>query len=264
MSNPKYKNYKKVFIIQQETWYYKTCESLLAGSENKEPIPLSIKVRLDSPEGGCVGEVTFIWDFAFNTIEVKACHDSWHIILGSLPDLVNIMQDIMPDDSWKGEEKRIPSIKEFASMLKSMGYEDLTERMAPLDTGKTIYDILLETGSSGYDTWDTEFDAGVTVSCDTSLYVKESDAYEKFVVELIQKIPARQTSEINLVAEWSKVIRKNALVLKNFMELFWGCTYTDDDFVLAWIKEFQLLLSGHAPESMYGMFYELAKQLNKV
>lgn len=97
----------KGFIISTETWY----KDLI----NEEP---HITVQNLCDDGSVYGEFSFYWT-SFG-IQLKAYDDSWNT-LSEMPELINLMSKI-------DVEKSKPTIKEFAELLKNIGFEDKTER----------------------------------------------------------------------------------------------------------------------------------------
>lgn len=97
----------KCFIVSTETWY-----------RDLVPENPHIIVQIECDGGGVEGELIFEW--TPNGIQLKAYNDSWNT-LSKMPELINLMSTI----SVEGLE---PTIKEFALLLTSIGFEDRTKR----------------------------------------------------------------------------------------------------------------------------------------
>lgn len=97
----------KAFIIPSEAWY----KDII-----KEKPYIIIGFYCES--GGTEGEFKIVWEDL--GIRLMAFHDSWEV-LGRMPELIELMAGI----SRKGMN---PTIREFAEMLKDIGFKDITER----------------------------------------------------------------------------------------------------------------------------------------
>lgn len=97
----------KAFTIPCEAWY----KDAVSGEE-------CIHIGMYRENGGCEGEFRIVWDNI--GIQMRAYDDSWEV-LNNMPELIDLMGRI------RIEELK-PTIKEFAEMLKSIGFKDITER----------------------------------------------------------------------------------------------------------------------------------------
>lgn len=125
----------------------------------------------------------------------------------------------------------------------------LSGRMDTDSISKTWLDI---------DTYDTEFDVCVTVCIDIKRgkNLDSLEPYDKFNNLLIRKVFVESTDK-NIVCNWSGFVKKNFNLLNDFMHRYWEHNYTDDDFIYAWIKEFDLLLSGYGSDNVYNLLNDL-------
>lgn len=121
-----------------------------------------------------------------------------------------------------------------------------------------LYDFLQKT-ESDYDTYDSVFDACVTVC-----YVSEDDiepgdpweASERFTVELYKRVEVDEESldDYNVVVHWSKLIQQNFEKFRAFSFEHWQerCRKFDDDtLIYEWIREINHYLAGYVSESFY-------------
>lgn len=100
----------KAFIIPFETWYAETSVKPF----EKEHIMVGFYYEGEGTEG----EFRLEWD-KFGII-LKAYNDSWEA-LSKMPELLHLLAKI-------DREGKEPTVKEFAEMLKGLGYKDITER----------------------------------------------------------------------------------------------------------------------------------------
>ena len=102
------KGYVKAFEIPSESWCY---------SERYEN---SILIGIYDENGeGTRGEFLIEWG-SFGGVSLRAFSDSWEA-LANMPELIELLSKI----SQEGKE---PDMKEFAEMLKGIGYKDITQR----------------------------------------------------------------------------------------------------------------------------------------
>lgn len=100
----------KAFILPHESWYKDAIDLV-------SELP-HIQIGMYYRNGSCDGEFKIVWDNI--GIQLRAYDDSWEV-LSNMPELIDLMGRIQI------EELR-PTIEEFAEMLKSIGFKDLTER----------------------------------------------------------------------------------------------------------------------------------------
>lgn len=118
----------------------------------------------------------------------------------------------------------------------------------------TVYEYLKMTNGD-YDTYDTEFDTCVTcVDCSDS---ENEDNYYRFYSGIQKLVNVIEIKKDILIANWSEMIRKNKVILEEFMKERWIKQYEDEeDFIYEWIREFHLWGAGYASESTYKDFVE--------
>lgn len=97
----------KAFIIPGEAWY----KDII-----KEEPYITIGIYCES--GGTEGGFKIVWEDL--GIRLMAFHDSWEV-LSQMPELIELMTGI-------SKKKMNPTVKEFAEMLKDIGFKDVTER----------------------------------------------------------------------------------------------------------------------------------------
>ena len=121
---------------------------------------------------------------------------------------------------------------------------------------------LLKMSMEDYDTYDTVFDACVTVC-----YIGEEDAddsYDRFCINLMKKVEVvRIVPSSHLTCEWTKLIRDNMEKFRAFTEEHWRYKYHDDDdeFIYQWINEIHYYLAGYVSEDFYDNLVELVDSL---
>ena len=75
----------------------------------------------------------------------------------------------------------------------------------------TLYEYL-KMAENDFDTYDTEYDAEVTVC-----YIdNEDDEYDKFCNEIIKKVEVIKINDFNLVVNWCELIKRNIDKFKEF------------------------------------------------
>lgn len=106
----KYSGGIKCFSIPYETWYAETAVKPF----EKE----SIIIGFYDEQGGAAGEFRLEWNE--HGIQLKAFDDSWGA-LSRMPELLQLMDQL-------DIEKKETTVKEFAEMLRLLGYKDITKR----------------------------------------------------------------------------------------------------------------------------------------
>ena len=124
-----------------------------------------------------------------------------------------------------------------------------------------LYEIMKLT-ESDYDTYDTEYDACVTVC-----YIDKEDmedSYDKFCIGIMEKVDVvRIIPSSHITCDWSKLIKDNMEKFKAFTEKHWRNTYEDDDeeFIYQWINEIHYYLAGYVSEDFYDTLVEFVNSL---
>lgn len=124
----------------------------------------------------------------------------------------------------------------------------------------TLFDFL-KLSEGDYDTYDTKYDAEVTVC-----YIdREEDYYEKFCNEIVKKVNVVKINNDTLIVDWSDLIERNMNKFRIFTREHWYENYwyedDDDEFVYEWINEIHGYMSGSVGEKFYSKLYELVKKL---
>lgn len=125
-----------------------------------------------------------------------------------------------------------------------------------------LYEIM-KLSQNDYDTYDTVFDADVTVC-----YIAENevrDNYDKFCIELMKKVEVEKINGDDLIVKWTELIQKNMEKFKAFTKENWyeNCQYEDDEdeFIYQWIKEIHYYLAGYVDEDFYDELVNLVESL---
>lgn len=124
-----------------------------------------------------------------------------------------------------------------------------------------LYDVMKKS-EEDYDTYDTEYDASVTVC-----YIDdedETDNYDRFCNEIIKKVEVtRIIPNSYLVCDWTKLIRDNMEKFRNFTKEHWKFQYEndEDEFIYQWINEIHLYMAGYVSEDFYGVLIDFVKTL---
>lgn len=124
-----------------------------------------------------------------------------------------------------------------------------------------LYEVM-KMSEGDFDTYDTVFDADVTVC-----YIEENgknDSYDKFCIELMKKVEVvRIIPESHLTCDWSKLIYDNMEKFKAFTAKHWDNQYEDDEdeFVYQWINEIHYYLAGYVSEDFYDELVEFVVTL---
>lgn len=114
----------------------------------------------------------------------------------------------------------------------------------------TLYEIL-EIAENDFDTYDTVYDAIVTVCW----IDKEEDDYDKFCNGIMKKVKFVKKSGDGLLVDWTGLIKGNMEKFRQFTRDHWSenCQYEDDDdeFICQWIHEIHLYMAGYVSEKFY-------------
>lgn len=125
-----------------------------------------------------------------------------------------------------------------------------------------LYDFMQESHND-YDTYDTEYDAAVTVC-----HIDEEDIdddYDKFCVEILKKVDyVEQTDSCTVIADWIGLIKRNWNKFKAFSDAHWYNSYNDDDdeFIYQWIKEINYYVAGYVSDDFYKTLVEFVDSLD--
>lgn len=125
-----------------------------------------------------------------------------------------------------------------------------------------LYEVMKMT-ENDWDTYDTEYDACVTV-CYIDEEDEQTDNYYKFCTEIIKKVEVEKiipTSHI--ICGWAKLITDNMEKFKAFTEKYWRNQYEDDEeeFIYQWINEIQMYLAGYVSEDFYETLLKFVEDL---
>lgn len=125
-----------------------------------------------------------------------------------------------------------------------------------------LYEIM-KLSQNDYDTYDTIFDAVVTVC-----YIAENEArdnYDKFCIELMKKVEVEKINGDILIVKWTELIQKNMEKFKAFTKENWyeNCQYEDDEdeFIYQWINEIHQYMAGNVSEDFYVELVNLVESL---
>ena len=124
----------------------------------------------------------------------------------------------------------------------------------------TLYEYL-EMSQNDFDTFDTEYDADVTVC-----YIyEENDEYDKFCNGIIKKVNVVKVNGECLIVNWSELINRNIDKFKEFSAKHWyaNCQYEDDidEFVYQWINEIQQYMAGNVSIDFYSVLNKFVDSL---
>lgn len=126
----------------------------------------------------------------------------------------------------------------------------------------TLYEFLKVT-KDDFDTYDTEYDAVVTVG-----YIAdedEEDNYDRFCNSIIKKVNVIEKSGDGngLIVDWSKLIYDNIDKFRQFTSEHWKNQYEDDEeeFVYQWINEIHWYLAGYVSEDFYAKLVKFVDSL---
>ena len=125
----------------------------------------------------------------------------------------------------------------------------------------TLYDYLMAT-ENDFDTYDTKFDAGVTV-CHID---EEHDEYDKFCNGIIKKVNVVKINGDTLTVNWSELIERNIVKFRMFTSKNWldNCQYEndEDEFVYQWINEIHYYMAGYVTMEFYAELNEFVDSLD--
>ena len=117
----------------------------------------------------------------------------------------------------------------------------------------TLYEYLKLT-KGDFDTFDTEFDAVVTV-CYIGDEDEEDDDYNKFCNGIIKKVNVVKINGNYIIVNWYEMIKRNIDKFKAFTKEQWreDCQYEDDEdeLIYQWINEIHLYMAGYVSEDFY-------------
>lgn len=120
----------------------------------------------------------------------------------------------------------------------------------------TLYDFIVMENND-FDTYDTVYDAEVTVCVPCE---KETDWYDKFYNFIIKRVMfVKKISDGECNADWSKFITDNLDLFREIANDMWNdgtVPDDDDDLVYEWIKEIEGWLAGYVSENEYQHFME--------
>ncbi len=132
----------------------------------------------------------------------------------------------------------------------------------------TIQEYMNYNDISDIDTYDTDYDAVVTVcrisDAEFDKEIKDGDNYYrfcKFIYNNVEVSHGVQGSD-EAVCKWTEFINKYKEVFKSFAKEYWriGCPSEQHDFEYKWINEIHSYLAGNISDKMYG---ELTDDLEK-
>lgn len=124
----------------------------------------------------------------------------------------------------------------------------------------TLYEYL-EMSENDFDTFDTEYDAEVTVC---HIY-EETDEYDKFCNGIIKKVNVVKINGEYLIVNWSELIKRNMDKFREFTAKHWyeSCQYEDDidEFVYQWINEIHQYMAGNVSIDFYSVLNKFVDSL---
>lgn len=116
---------------------------------------------------------------------------------------------------------------------------------------KNLYDFLIEKDND-YDTYDTVWDACVTVCVPYETEGNETDWYDKFCNFILKHVDVvKEIRECECVVDWNSFFEYNLETFRKITKETWGYTPDDEDFICEWIEETHKLLAGYGTESTY-------------
>ena len=122
----------------------------------------------------------------------------------------------------------------------------------------TLYEYL-KMSEADYDTYDTKYDAVVTVC-----YIdEECDAYDKFCNGIIKRVDVVKINADSLTVTWSELIERNMSKFKAFTKKHWKYHYKNDidEFEYQWINEIHMYMAGYVSEDFYSVLNEFVDSL---
>ena len=125
-----------------------------------------------------------------------------------------------------------------------------------------LYEIM-KMSQNDYDTYDTVYDADVTVC-----YIAENearDSYDRFCIELMKKAEVEKINGDVLIVKWTELIQNNMEKFRAFTKENWyeNCQYEDDEdeFIYQWINEIHQYIAGNVSMDFYDNLVELVESL---
>jgi len=132
---------------------------------------------------------------------------------------------------------------------------------AKLQNKINLYDFLVAS-SVDYDTFDTEYDAIVTVVC---IDDEPNDNYDKFYQEMCRNVEIVKICQNGLIVNWCECIKRNFDKFKQFTKDNWkaSCQYEEDEdeFIYQWIYEINQYFIGNVSDDFYSKLVEFVKTL---
>lgn len=126
----------------------------------------------------------------------------------------------------------------------------------------TLYEYLKMT-ESDFDTYDTEYENGVTVCFIDE--EDEEDEFDKFCNAIMKKVKVVNINGDVLVVNWCELIKRNLEKFKKFTANHWrkNCQYENniDEFVYQWINEIHAYMAGYVSEDFYSTLNEFVSNL---
>ena len=124
-----------------------------------------------------------------------------------------------------------------------------------------LYEIM-KMSQNDYDTYDTVYDACVTV-CYIDEEDETKDSYYKFCTEIIKKVEVEEINGDSLSVKWTELIENNMEKFRSFTEKHWNNTYEDDEeeFIYQWINEINAYLAGYVSEKFYDTLVKFVESL---
>lgn len=123
----------------------------------------------------------------------------------------------------------------------------------------TLYEYL-KMSEADYDTYDTVYDACVTVC----FIDEENDEYDKFCNGIIKRVDVVKIIGDSLTVNWSELVERNMDKFKKFTKTHWKYQYENDtdEFVYQWINEIHMYIAGYVSESFYSVLNEFINELS--
>ena len=124
----------------------------------------------------------------------------------------------------------------------------------------TLFEYL-KMSEGDFDTYDTKYDAEVTVCYIEEEY--ETDEYDKFCNGITKKVNVVKINGDYLIVNWSELIERNMNKFKDFTKKYWKYQYKNDidEFVYQWISEIHMYIAGYVSESFYSTLNEFVNTL---